>query len=81
MPSPRRRFSVRWEDSPWRNGEPVQLTEAGGWKHNYFKVEQYMTTYIFSVREDESVDLVANLMEWKRSAMSRWRTQIRSWSG
>ena len=44
----------------------VQLTEAGGWKHNYFKVEQYMTTDIFSVREDESVDLVANLMEWEK---------------
>ncbi|MCC7141620.1 MAG: CBS domain-containing protein [Candidatus Eisenbacteria bacterium] len=51
---------------PVAEWEPVQLTEAGGWKHNYFKVEQYMTTDIFSVREDESVDLVANLMEWEK---------------
>ncbi|MFN8547441.1 MAG: CBS domain-containing protein [Candidatus Eisenbacteria bacterium] len=54
------------EGNPVAEWQPVELREAGGWKHNYFKVEQYMTTDIFSVREDESVDLVANLMEWEK---------------
>lgn len=44
----------------------AEVGEGGGWKHNYFKVEQYMSTDIISVREDESVDLVASLMEWER---------------
>lgn len=52
--------------APVHEWEPAKLSEAGGWKHNYFKVEQYMSTDIFSVREDESVDLVANLMEWEK---------------
>lgn len=44
----------------------AQISEAGGWQHNYFKVEQYMSTDLFTVRDDESVDLVANMMEWEK---------------
>ncbi len=44
----------------------ARLAEAGGWKHNFLKVEQYMTTDLFTVREDESLDLVASLMDWKK---------------
>ena len=29
-------------------------------------VEEFMTTDLFTVHEDEAVDLVANLMDWKR---------------
>jgi CBS domain-containing protein len=39
------------------------LEEAGGWKQNYLRVEQYMLTDLFTVNEDESVDLVAFLMD------------------
>ena len=55
-----------------REGEPVSewkiatLAEAGGWKHTFLRVEQFMTTELFTVHEDEPVDLVANLMKWKR---------------
>jgi CBS domain-containing protein len=42
------------------------LDEAGGWKHNYYRVEQYMTTDLFTVQADEPIDLVANVMEWER---------------
>ena len=55
-----------------RSGEPVsewstaRLEESGGWKHNFVKVEQYMSTDLFTVGSDESLDLVASLMEWKR---------------
>jgi CBS domain-containing protein len=55
-----------------QGGQPVSqwelanLEEAGGWKHNFLKVEQYMTTDLFTVTEEESLDLVACLMEWER---------------
>jgi CBS domain-containing protein len=52
--------------SPISEWEPARLEEAGGWKHNFQRVEQYMTTDLFTVGEDESLDLVACLMEWKR---------------
>lgn len=51
------------------NGTPVarwelaDLQEAGGWKYNYMRVEQYMTTALTTVNEDELVELVAYLMD------------------
>ncbi|MCP3981597.1 MAG: CBS domain-containing protein [bacterium] len=51
---------------PVGDWEPAHADEAGGWKHNFLKVEQYMTTDLYTVHEDESLDLVACLMEWKR---------------
>ncbi|RMG44632.1 MAG: CBS domain-containing protein [Acidobacteria bacterium] len=44
----------------------ADLAEGGGWTKNYLKVEQFMTTDLFTVHADEPVDLVANLMEWER---------------
>ncbi len=50
-------------------GDPVHLwslavlREGGVWKHNYMRVEQYMTTNLVTVNEDELVDLVAFLMD------------------
>ena len=41
----------------------ADLQEAGGWKHNYMRVEQYMTTSLTTVNEDEVVELVAYLMD------------------
>jgi CBS domain-containing protein len=54
-----------------KDGEPVarwplaSLEEAPDWRESYLRVEQYMTTDLFTVREDEPIDLVASLMEWK----------------
>lgn len=55
-----------------RSGKPVaewdlaRIEEGGGWKHTFATVEQYMTTDLFTVHEDEPVELVANLMDWER---------------
>jgi CBS domain-containing protein len=52
-----------------RDGDPVHgwpladIHEAGGWRLNYLRVEQYMTTSLFTVHEDELVDMVAFLMD------------------
>ena len=44
----------------------ADIREAGGWRLNYLKVEQFMTTSLFTVHEDELVDMVAFLMDKKR---------------
>jgi CBS domain-containing protein len=46
--------------------EPAELAEAGGWRMNYMRVDQYMTTELFTVHEDELVDLVAFVMDRKQ---------------
>ncbi len=43
----------------------ARLEEAGGWQENYLRVEDYMTTELFTVHEDELVDLVGFLMDQK----------------
>lgn len=48
--------------SEWR---PASLMEGSQWEPQYLKVEQYMSTDLFTVHEDEPVSLVASLMEWK----------------
>lgn len=54
------------EGKPVHEWEPAQVEEGGGWKHSFHKVEQYMTTDLFTVHEDEPIELVANLMDWER---------------
>jgi CBS domain-containing protein len=55
-----------------KEGKPVSgwrlanLEEAGGWKEHYTKVEQFMSTDLFTVQEDEPIDLVASLMDWEK---------------
>ncbi len=53
-------------DGPVHRWEPARLEEAGGWKHNYLRVEQYMNTDLITVGPDEPVELVTHLMEWNR---------------
>jgi CBS domain-containing protein len=45
--------------------ELARLEEAGGWQENYLRVEHYMTTELYTVHEDELVDLVGFLMDQK----------------
>jgi CBS domain-containing protein len=51
---------------PVSQWEPAHRAEGGGWRHNYLKVEQYMTTDLYTVHEDDPVELAAHLMEWHR---------------
>jgi len=54
------------EERPVHTWEKARLEEAGGWRSNYLRVEQVMTSEIFTVHPDDSLDLVANLMVWHR---------------
>jgi CBS domain-containing protein len=55
-----------------QTGRPVhewplaQVTEEAMSKPSYTFVEEFMTTDLFTVHEDEPIELVANLMDWKR---------------
>ena len=51
------------EGKPCHEWALAGLEEAGGWPRNYVKVEQYMTTQLFTVQEDELIEMVAFLME------------------
>ena len=54
------------EGRPVSEWEPAAIEEAGGWQHNYRRVEQYMTTDIYTVHDDEPLDLVLQIMNWQR---------------
>lgn len=56
----------QWQNIPVARWAAADLDEGGGWKNNYLKVEQFMTTDFVTVHEDDGLDLVANLMVWER---------------
>ena len=51
------------QQKPCHDWALARLEEAGGWTRNYVKVEHYMTTQLFTVQEDELLEMVAFLME------------------
>lgn len=52
-------------DHPVHAWETARLEESGGWHVHYQRVSQIMATDLFTVPEDELIDLVAHLMHWK----------------
>jgi CBS domain-containing protein len=44
----------------------ANLEHAGGWEKHFGQIEQFMTTDIVTTHADEAVELVANLMKWRR---------------
>jgi CBS domain-containing protein len=53
-------------NQPVHTWEPAPAPQASAWRQSFDTVEQYMTTHLFTVNEDELVDLVAFLMEKKQ---------------
>ena len=54
------------EGRPIHEWPLAQMTEEAMSKPSYTFVEEFMTTDLFTVHEDEPLELVANLMDWKR---------------
>lgn len=54
------------EDAPGHEWPLARIEEAGGWQENYLRVEHYMSTELYTVHEDELVDLAAFLMDEKQ---------------
>lgn len=51
---------------PVARWKPPVLSDSGGWKHHYLRVEQFMSQDIRTVHPDESVRRAAILMDWGR---------------
>jgi CBS domain-containing protein len=51
---------------PCHTWADADIREAGGWRLTYERIEQVMTTSLFTVHEEELVDMVAFLMARKR---------------
>ena len=51
---------------PVAEWERARLDEASASHHNYLKVDQYMTTDLFTVHADDPVEMVNILMDWER---------------
>jgi CBS domain-containing protein len=54
------------EGRPVHQWDPADLTEAGGWQQTFLRVGQYMNTTLFTVGEDELVEMAAFLMDRKQ---------------
>jgi CBS domain-containing protein len=53
------------DNTPVHEWPPARLEEAGGWERHYSRLAQLMTTDLFTVNQDELVDVVASLMDWE----------------
>ncbi|MCB0676800.1 MAG: CBS domain-containing protein [Saprospiraceae bacterium] len=55
-----------------QQGDPVHtwnlagIEEAGSWANRYGMIDQIMSTDLFTVNEDDLVDFVAHIMEWRK---------------
>jgi CBS domain-containing protein len=46
--------------------EPASLSECTSCRSMFERVDQYMTTDLFTVQEDELIDLVVSIMDWEK---------------
>lgn len=53
-------------EKPVHEWDLAPLEEVGGWPMSYSRVEQYMATQLFTVQEDELLEMVAFLMDRKQ---------------
>ncbi len=53
------------DNQPVHLWQPAAVAEAGDLKSQYLRVGQLMTTDLFTVNQDEVVDMVACVMNWK----------------
>ncbi len=55
-----------------KRGKPVhqwslaKIEEAGSWINKFGRVEQIMSTDLFTVQKNDLIDLVINIMKWKK---------------
>ncbi|MEQ9439261.1 MAG: CBS domain-containing protein [Cyclobacteriaceae bacterium] len=54
------------EGKPVHTWELASVQEAGDWKNRFWRVEQVMTSTVYTVQEDDIVDLAAHIMSWKK---------------
>jgi CBS domain-containing protein len=55
----------QWEGKPVHQWEPARLEEGRSGRSRDLRIEEFMTTDLFTVHPHEPIDLVVNLMDWK----------------
>ena len=50
---------------PVHEWEPAQLTEAGNWMNRFGTIQQIMSTDLVTASENDLIDFVAQLMNWR----------------
>jgi CBS domain-containing protein/gamma-glutamylcysteine synthetase len=58
--------SRQQEGSPVHSWPLAAASEGASFRENYYRVGQYMQTDIFTVNENELVDMVASIMDWQK---------------
>ena len=59
-------YNRQQEMKPIHKWDLANIDEAGNFLNYYLHIDQIMTTDIVSVHEDDLIDLVANIMDWKQ---------------
>jgi CBS domain-containing protein len=55
----------QWEGKPVHKWPPAKIDEGRTTALKGLRIEEFMTTDLFTVRPEEPIDLVVNLMDWK----------------
>lgn len=55
-------------NKPVHKWSSPKINEAGSWVNRYWRVDQIMSRNIYSVNENDLIDLVPNIMSWKELA-------------
>lgn len=53
------------ENVPVHEWDLADMKDAGLWRRKFWRVEQIMSTDLYTVREEDLVDLVLHIMDWK----------------
>ncbi len=53
------------KERPVHKWQLAEIDEAGEWVNRYWKVEQIMSTDLFTVQKDDSIYFASNVMTWK----------------
>lgn len=59
-------YNRQQEMKPVHKWSLANIDEAGNFLNYYLHIDQIMTTDIVTVQEDDLIDLVANIMDWKQ---------------
>jgi len=59
-------YNRQQEMKPIHEWSLAKIDEAGNFLNYYLHIDQIMTTELVTVQEDDLIDLVANIMDWKQ---------------
>lgn len=58
-------YSRQQEGNPGHTWDIPEVHEAGEWKNRYGRIEQIMSTDLFTAKESDIIEFVAHIMHWR----------------